>query len=380
MVLIIMHFYKVGEDMNITNIPVSIPLQVKDPVSGAPSQQAAAGTKSASDWSTPVDKQETQASSEVNTVGESPGESRVRVKRGFKGFGFGKYSFTKPQPPKPKIIANGYKPNSSFGPSRPVGPPNSQGVTKFRDLVFKTQHPGSSVTGPATPAVAKPKTFGDVAANLVAADRLVKAGVFKTDTSLKTVTRDAFVNASVNGLVSTPLSIGSYAGSVWSGETIKGNFTANTPLLPPAHQPAPSQAANDAAAVNSAAGQDAAMVKLRTENAELKMLYAVNTIQTMIEGGDAEALEKSSTWPTGINERLDLMEKLYDAAEKNMVEVSAENDFIYRPYKNDSVAVSKDATARLNALDKRYEHLNSAGIGRLIAVREVEEAKKTQTA
>ncbi len=110
------------------------------------------------------------------------------------------------------------------------------------------------------------------------------------------------------------------------------------------------------------------------------MLYAVNTIQTMIEGGDAEALEKSSTWPTGINERLDLMEKLYDAAEKNMVEVSAENDFIYRPYKNDSVAVSKDATARLNALDKRYEHLNSAGIGRLIAVREVEEAKKTQTA
>ncbi|MBT9303083.1 hypothetical protein KL786_18970 [Pseudomonas sp. TAE6080] len=215
---------------------------------------------------------------------------------------------------------------------------------------------------------------------MVAADRLVKAGVFKTDTSLKTVTRDAFVNASVNGLVSTPLSIGSYAGSVWSGETIKGNFTANTPLLPPAHQPAPSQAANDAAAVNSAAGQDAAMVKLRTENAELKMLYAVNTIQTMIEGGDAEALEKSSTWPTGINERLDLMEKLYDAAEKNMVEVSAENDFIYRPYKNDSVAVSKDATARLNALDKRYEHLNSAGIGRLIAVREVEEAKKTQTA
>lgn len=370
--------------MNITNIPVSIPLQVKDPVSGLPSQQAAVGAKSASDWSASVDKQEAQASSEGNTVGESPGESHVRVKRGFKGlkgFGSGSYSFLKPKPLKPRLMANGYKPNSSLGPSRPVGPTNSQGVTKFKDLVFKTQHPASSITGPDKPAVAKPKTFGDVAANLVAADRLIKAGVFKTDTSLKTVTRDAFVNASINGLVSTPLSIGSYAGSVWSGETIKGNFTANTPLLPPAHQPAPSQVANDAAAaVNSAAGQDAAMVKLRTENAELKMLYAVNTIQTMVEGGDGKALEKSSTWPTDINERLDLMEKLYDAAEKSMVEVSAKNDFIYRPYKDDSAVGSKDSTVRLDALDKRYEHLNSAGIGRLIAVREVEEAKKTQTA
>ena len=378
MVLIIMHFCKVGEDMNITSIPVSIPLQVKDPVSGSPSQQAAAGAKSASDWSAPVDEQEAQASSEGNTVGESPGESRVRVKRGFKGFGFGSYSFLKPKLPKPSVMANGYKPNSSIGPSRPVGPPNSQGVTKFRDLVFKTQYPASSITGPVKPAVAKPKTFGDVAANLVAADRLVKAGVFKTDTSLKTVTRDAFVNASVNGLVSTPLSIGSYAGSVWSGETIKGNFTANTPLLPPAHQPAPSQAANDAAAaVNSAAGQDAAMIKLRTENAELRMLYAVNTIQAMVEGGDGKALEKSSTWPTDINERLDLMEKLYDAAEKNMVEVSAKNDFIYRPYKDDSAVGSKDATVRLNALDKRYEYLNSKGIGRLIKVRGAELEEET---
>ncbi len=122
------------------------------------------------------------------------------------------------------------------------------------------------------------------------------------------------------------------------------------------------------------------MIKLRLENAELKTLYAVNTIQTMVEGGDGKALEKSSTWPTGTNERLDVMEKLYDAAENNMVKVSEKNDFIYRPYKDDSAVVSKDATVRLDTLDKRYEHLNSSGIGRLIAVREVEDAKKTQTA
>lgn len=368
-----------GENMNITGSPVSTSFQVKDRVSEAPGQQAAAGTKGASDWSASGDKQKTQASSEGNTAGESLDGINTRTKRGFKGGASKIYSFVSPKPPKTNLIANAYKPTSTLGPTRPVGPSNSQGVTKFREMVFKTQHPNSSLTGPAKPAVAKPQTFGDVAANLVSADRLVKAGVFKTDTSLKTVTRDAFVGASVNGLVSTPLSIGTYAGSVWTGETIKGNFTANTPLLPPAHQPAPSQAANAASAAGSGgAEQSAALVKTRTESAELKMTYAVNTIQAMVEGGDGKALEKSSTWPVDINERLDLMEKIYDASEKNMAEVSEQNGFIYKPYKDDSAVGSKSVTARLDALDKRYEHLNSNGIGRLLAVREVE-TRKPQT-
>lgn len=378
-------FYYVGEDMNITGSPIPNYFQMKDSAADLPSQQAAASTKSVSTLNESMDNQKTQVSYQAHTAGQKQqDEGSVRTKRGIK---FPKRPTfpTLPSPKKSKLPpSNGtpgkYIQTAGLGHSRPAGPPNSPGVTKFRDMVFKTQHPGSSVTGPAKPAVAKPKTFGDVAANLVVADRLVKAGVFKTDTSLKTVTRDAFVNASVNGLVSAPLNIGTYAGSVWAGETIKGSFTANTPVLPPIHQPALSQATNTAAAVSSPGGQDDAVIKLRLENAELKTLYAVNTIQTMVEGGDGKALEKSSTWPTGTNERLDVMEKLYDAAENNMVKVSEKNDFIYRPYKDDSAVVSKDATVRLDTLDKRYEHLNSSGIGRLIAVREVEDAKKTQTA
>lgn len=378
-------FYYIGEDMNITGSPIPNYFQMKDSAADLPSQQAAASTKSVSTSNESMDNQKTQISYQAPTAGQKQqDEGSVRTKRGFK---FPKRPAlpTFLSPKKPKLPpSNGtpgkYIQTASLGPRRPAGPPNSQGVTKFRDMVFKTQHPGSSVTGPAKAAVAKPKTFGDVAKNLIVADRLVKAGVFKTDTSLKTVTRDAFVNASVNGLVSAPLSIGTYAGSIWTGETIKGSFTANTPVLPPAHQPALNQATNTAAAVSSAGGQDDAVIKLRLENAELKTLYAVNTIQTMAEGGDGKALEKSPTWPTDTNERLDVMGKLYDVAEENMVKVSEKNDFIYRPYKDDSAVVSKDATVRLDALDKRYEHLNSSGIGRLIAVREVEDEKKTQTA
>ncbi|MTD22034.1 hypothetical protein GIR22_23180 [Pseudomonas sp. CCM 7891] len=206
----------------------------------------------------------------------------------------------------------------------------------------------------------------------MAADRLVKAGVFKTDTSLKTVTRDAFVNASINGLVSTPLSIGTYAGSVWSGETIKGNFSAATPLLPPAHQPAPSQQSNGAGPVASSAGeQDAETTKLRLDNTELKLLFAANTIQTLTEGGEGKALVKGSSWPVETTERLDNVEKLYSVSEKNLEAIATENDFIFKPYKNDSVPGTKGVTARLDALDKRNEAINK-GIARIVAVREVE--------
>ncbi|WP_458723537.1 hypothetical protein [Pseudomonas brenneri] len=377
-------FYYIGEDMNITGSPIPNYFQMKDSAADLPSQQAAASTKSVSTSNESMDNQKTQVSYQAPTAGQKQqDEGAVRTKRGLK-FPKAPKLPTLLSPKKPKLPpSNGtpgkYIQTASLGPRRPAGPPNSPGVTKFKDIVYKTQHPGSSVTGPATHAVAKPKTFGDVANNLIVADRLVKAGVFKTNSSLKTVTRDAFVNASVNGLVSAPLSIGTYAGSIWTGETIKGSFTANTPVLPPVHQPALNQATNTAAAVSSTGGQDDAVIKLRLENAELKTLYAVNTIQAIVEGGDGKALEKSPTWPTGTNERLDVMEKLYDAAEKNMVEVSEKNDFIYRPYKDDSAVVSKDASVRLDTLDKRYEHLNTKGIGRLVTVREVEEKKKNQT-
>lgn len=74
-----------GEDMHITGSPVSTSFQVKDLASEAPGQQAAAGTKGASDWSASGDKQKTQASSEGNTAGESLDGANTRTKRGFKG-------------------------------------------------------------------------------------------------------------------------------------------------------------------------------------------------------------------------------------------------------------------------------------------------------
>jgi len=365
--------------MNITNFPAKSSLQVMESVAWGDSQQVATGTKSAPSLNETAGVPEGPAPGEANTAGERPGEGSVRLKRGLKLPGLPKF-FPRPNP-KPSLphlsgTSGVYKSLANNVPRPPASPPNTPGITNFRNLAFKTQHPGSPISGPVKPAVEKPTTFGDVAGNLIAADRLVKAGVFKTGPSLKTVTRDAVVNATVNGLVSTPLSIGTYAGSVWSGETIKGSFSANTPLLPPAHLPAPSQMANGVAAAPGTTGeQDAATINLRLDNAELKMLLLTNTLQTLVEGGEGKALGKSPDWPTGVNERLEKLDKIYAGVEKALQAVAEENEFIFKPYKDESATGSSSVTHQLNVLDKRSDQI-SKNIGRLVVVRELEEKKK----
>lgn len=366
--------------MNIPGFPVSVPLQVKDVEAGLPRQHTGSDTKVVSGMEKPADNQKSQLYNEENTAGEKPDEGVVRTKRGFKIPGFSKgYSFSTPTI-APAISGLNFKQTSTLGPRLPVSPPNTPGVTNFRALVQKSMNPAATGLGPPKTIVDKPKTFGDMAHNLVAADRLVKAGVFKTDTPLKTVVRDAFVGASINGLVSTPLSIGTYAGSIWTGETIKGNFTATTPVLPPVHQPAPSQQANGVAvAAAKPAEQDAAMINLRVDNAETKFLYLANTTQLLAEGGAANALEKSPNWPTETNERLANMEKLYDATEKNMQAIAEQNEFIFKPYKESVATEPKTVASRLDALDKRHEAASNF-IGRMIAIRDLEVKGKESTA
>lgn len=264
-------------------------------------------------------------------------------------------------PPKVAVPSSGivgsYTPRASI--SLPAATPNPNrmiATQNFRKLMLDIKSPavaGAKLPSKSHPA---PKTLGDVVQNMMTADRLVKAGVFKTGPDLKTVTRDALVNATVNGLVSTPLSIGTYAGSVWSGEHIKGAFSANTPLLPPAHQPAPSQQNKGvgvtAGEVTTQAAQD---LEVRLENTELKLLLTANAIQSLAEGSEGQSLGISADWPTEPTARLDNMEKLYDAMETSLKALAEKNDFIFRPYKDDALTKEKSTTSRLDVLDKRNE-------------------------
>ncbi|WPN97659.1 hypothetical protein [Pseudomonas sp. MUP55] len=358
--------------MSTIGSPVFFPPQLKSPIAVEPGQQATVNTQSTSVQRYPADSVVAQKPDDANSLGEHSHEGGERFKRHF--------NFFRPKPKPPRLPSTGlpgkYKPTVNPVSGSSGGAPNTAGITNFRNLVFNAQYPHSSFSGPTKAVVARPQTFGDVAKNLVVADRLVKAGVFKTDTPLKTVARDAFVNASVNGLVSTPLSVGTYAGSVWTGETIKGNFSANTPVLPAAHLPALNQQANGAAATGGVEAQHAATVTMRLDKAELTFLLAANTILTMVEGGDANGLAKHSNWPTGTKERLDNLEKLYGAAEKNLATFAEQNEFIFKAYVPDSASAHSDAE-RLSAIEKRNAKINE-GIARMLAIRSLETEGKEQ--
>ena len=207
------------------------------------------------------------------------------------------------------------------------------------------------------------------------ADRLHKAGVFSTEPKLGTVARDAFVNAGINGLVSAPMSIATYAGSTWTGEAIKGQYAAQTPLLPPIHQPPPSvqssaPAAPGSVSVDNGAAQNEgvdACLKL----AELRIEVIANNIMAVRQGTDALALKISESSPGATNERLKTLEALYDVAEKQLTLIGDENDMIFRPYgASSSTAVDTEAR-RLDRLDKRFEVVNKF-IGKLIVLKSTE--------
>ncbi|MFQ6594033.1 MULTISPECIES: hypothetical protein [Pseudomonas] len=272
-----------------------------------------------------------------------------------------KSALHKISPPKVEVPAAGtagkYLPVPRTNlPNVPSDPHRVLANQNFKKLLLDMKSTGAAGAKLPSHSHPAPKTMGDVVQNMITADRLVKAGVFKTGPDLKTVTRDAFVNAAVNGLVSTPLSIATYAGSVWSGEQIKGAFSANTPLLPPAHQPAPSQQSKGAAGLGNELPQPSAQdLQLRLENAELKLLLTANTIQSFAEGGKGLALDKSAGWPTESSARLDHLEKLYDAAETSLKALAEHNEFIFKPYKNPLLTPETSMTSRLDVLDKRNE-------------------------
>lgn len=216
-----------------------------------------------------------------------------------------------------------------------------------------------------------PKTLADVTQNLIVADRLHKAGVFANEPKLGTVARDAFVNAGINGLVSAPLSIATYAGSAWTGEAIKGQFASQTPILPPIHGPAPSTQVGGGAPV-----PDSAQVEAHLKLAELRIEVVANNIRAIRQGTDAPALRMMEQVSTTPNERLNTLEGLYEVAEKKLKLIGEDNDMIFRPFAVPAGTSPLTDAVRLTHLDKRFEAVNTF-IGKLIVLKETELPKET---
>ena len=69
-----------------------------------------------------------------------------------------------------------------------------------------------------------PISVAEAAKRVFDADRLVKAGVIDTGPSALRVARDAAISAGITGMVSAPINVAAYAGSVAAGERIKSSY------------------------------------------------------------------------------------------------------------------------------------------------------------
>lgn len=275
---------------------------------------------------------------------------------------------------------------------RPVGPPRAPSVTppptpptppssprtsvreprnRFHDIATRiTGHEHGAGHIPSQ-SHAVPKTLAEVTQNLMVADRLHKAGVFPTSPKLATVARDAFINAGVNGLVSAPLSIATYAGSAWAGEAIKGQFVAQTPILPALHQPAPSTQGNAPAAPAGTVVVQVAGLDTQLSLAELRMEVVANNIMAIRQGAEAPALKMDEHASGSIRERLGTLEALYSVAEQQLKTIGEDNDMIFRPHNAPAVDGASSDQQRLDLLGKRFEVVNKF-IGKLIVLKSTE--------
>jgi hypothetical protein len=270
-------------------------------------------------------------------------------------------------------------------PKPPAPPIQNNKAGKFHNLVEQRIVGQNPVNRPLKSQVTpSPKNIAEVTQNLVVADRLHKAGVFPTTPSLGIVARDALVSAGINGLVSSPLSIATYAGSSWSSEAIKGHFSSQTPLLPPLHQPAPSQGSPQTQGTAPVAGvpPGADSTAARLGLAELRIEVVANNIMAIREGTNAQALKMSENSSSTTSERLSTLESLYGTAETELKKIADENDMVFRPYSDTAAGGVGDDKSRLDTLEKKFEAMNKF-IGKLILLKTTElpqQSSETQSA
>ncbi|MGY2377414.1 hypothetical protein ACW9IB_23195 [Pseudomonas sp. SDO524_S393] len=317
----------------------------------------------------PVQASKVPAAPADTLAGDEPQNDHVRSKRGIFNNVFRR---TPPVLPRAPSVVSTLPHAPAALPSSPKLPARTA-KDNFREIAATiTGRPAAAVL-PSQSHIA-PKSLAEVTQNLMVADRLHKAGVFSNEPKLGIVARDAFVNAGINGIVSAPMSIATYAGSAWTGEAIKGQYAAQTPILPPIHQPA----TGPQTAAASTVGAAQADIVSRLQLAELRIEVMANNIMAIREGTDALALKMVERATESASVRLTSLEQLYDVAEKQLKLIGDENDMIFRPYSAPSGASVVAESSRLEQLDKRFDAANKF-IGKLILLKGTELPAETTT-
>ena len=322
---------------------------------------------------------------------------KVRIKRGIFGRRFGGGSRptppvspppsprvppapVSPTPTRPQTATGGKKPTTTHdtsGTSVTAGSSGQSTASKLKDALTKgPQTPPLGGTTAVKPAESPKVSVADVTQRLLDADRLVKAGVISTSPSTGKMVKDAFINAGINGMVSAPINVGAYAGSVAAGEAIKGQYVPSPVTPPPPHLPGGVQAGQKPAppvVTPSTPDEPAPGATRHLDRVEKVMLEFANLIITLA-GNTGDRLVMGDAWPKERGARLDNLEQLLSISETHMKQVAEDNGIIFKPHLEPETAPGTGG--RLGVIERRYRALEKAA-DRIITLKDAE-AKKTE--
>jgi hypothetical protein len=273
-------------------------------------------------------------------------------RRPSRGLGAGAISHPAPNPvpaPRPKPVPPTKPVLTQPGPSpKPLG-------SRFKDAgqaVIKANKIKANDALVMTNLRKKaPISVAEAAKRLIDADSLVKSGVIATGPNASRVARDAFISAGITGLVSAPINVGAYAGSVAAGETIKSSYAPG--VLPPPFLP--SAASQPKVSEPGSTPAPADPFGARLEDVEMKLLGMGSTVMFLL-GDTSRVFTKDGTWPTKTAERLSNMEKLLTTSEQHFKKAARQNGLVFKPYKPGQ-PIPTEAKERLELIEKKLERL-----------------------
>lgn len=360
--------------MNITS-PITTPvpqLPVQLDVTPAPAPQPLMAG-----WGEPMHPLEPEPGTQLSEP-EADQTPKVRVKRGIFGRRFGGGSRptppvspppsprvppapVSPTPTRPQTATGGKKPTTTHdtsGTSVTAGSSGQSTASRLKDALTKgPQTPPLGGTTPVKPAESPKVSVADVTQRLLDADRLVKAGVISTSPSTGKMVKDAFINAGINGMVSAPINVGAYAGSVAAGEAIKGQYVPSPVPPPPPHLPGGVQAGQKPAppvVTPSTPDEPAPGATRHLDRVEKVLLEFANLIITLA-GNTGDRLVMDDAWPKERGARMSNLEQLLDVSETHMKQIAEDNELIFKPHIESQT--SPGTGGRLGVIERRYHAL-----------------------
>lgn len=294
----------------------------------------------------------------VDHNSEAPDRSLNRTKRALKGFPrFGRRS-PSPPPLPPALPPPKSLPKAGPSPKPGQHPPVDGFKGAGQTVIVANKIKANDDLLMAGLRKQAPISVAEATKRLIDAESLVKSGVIATGPNASRVARDAFISAGITGLVSAPINVAAYAGSVATGETIKATYAPG--VLPPPFLPGATSQSKTPASTSSGEPMlsTADPISAQVDEVEMKLLGMASTVMFTL-GDTSSVFTKNDSWPTGTAGRLDNLEKLLGLSEQHLKKATRQNGLIFKPYKPGE-PIPADPKGRLNLIEKKLERMTEA--------------------